>query len=783
MSYLLTQLINATSPNKQASAPVPTPVPTPTQPKIPAVKTAPTTKQPNFLDQIGGFVDNIVKTLGNQPVINNPTPFKLPFKSPTVGDTVGKVVPSLWQAPLKAAGDISKSLPNSPLDNPLVKAGMNTPIGKKISNIAFGDKTPSSLQSQAKKGVNLPIVGNIKGNAAYVPLLAGAALDLAPLSGAKKTVAEEAASIAKKSGIVGKAADEVKLLTAGNPEARISETLAANKDYRAAQETIYKQQGGNKIARGVEAYYKAGGGEAGLIAQKKVMQGAYDVAQNKNGVLNKIFSEADISHLLDRVQNNSSLNDWQKLATNDALQKLINEGKILTRSSMDALNKVFDPQLVQELNNVGGKKSSKWLELGTLPRALKSALDYSAPLRQGLFFAVSHPKDFTRSFKNMFGYSFSEKRLLNFGENLMKRDTYVNGAMHTAGIDFTNMGGGLLNKEEAFMSNMAERIPGLGHLVKASDRAYTGFLNNFRADLFDTMYKGLSDAEKADSKILKDLGGLINAGTGRGSYSDALTLPGKIGIGKFSADLSPIGQSIGSTLNASAPLLNNAFFSPRLMASRLTLINPFYYKQLSGPARREALKGAIGTVAAGLTVLGLAKLNGADVVTDPTNADFGKIKFGDGTRYDPWGGFQQYATFISRIILQKSTSSTTGKVTTFGTGFSPSNTLSISKRFVRSKLAPVPATIVDLAAGTDYIGRKVTPGSVAKNFIEPFILNDLEDTIKTYGSFGPVVSFPGLFGVGTQTYNNLTTPPKTSSSGKQPSAKVKFSGISTKIHY
>ncbi len=355
----------------------------------------------------------------------------------------------------------------------------------------------------------------------------------------------------------------------------------------------------------------------------------------------------------------------------------------------------------------------------------------------------------------MFGYAFSEKKFANFNEELVKRPTYLK--MRESGIKFTDFGD-VTTREEAFMSNIAERLPVIGRFVRASDRAYTGFLNNLRADVFDTIYKGLKPADQESQKIVQDIGSFINAATGRGSFEDAFTLPEKLG-GKATAEL-------GAKINQSAPLLNTMLFAPRLIASRLSMLNPFYYKKLSGPARTEALKSAGGTVVAGMSILGLAKLAGAEVGTDWRSADFGKIKFGNGTRYDIWGGFQQYAVLIARMITNRTVSSTSGEERSLDEGPFASGRTGIGIRFLRSKLAPVPSALWDIGEKKNIVGEPTTPTSLLKNSLEPFILGDLEDTIKTYGALGPIISIPGIFGVGSQTYNSKTdTKSKKKSSG------------------
>src|SRR5690606_16829371 len=123
------------------------------------------------------------------------------------------------------------------------------------------------------------------------------------------------------------------------------------------------------------------------------------------------------------------------------------------------------------------------------------------------------------------------------------------------------------------------------------------------------------------------------------------------------------------------PLLNSLFFSPRLISSRVQLLNPAYYMSLPAPLRVEALKdlAAFGGVAS--TVLGLAKASGAEVETDPRSTNFAKIKVGD-TRYDILGGFQQYLRLAS-VIATNSTKTGKGEVKKLGEGYKPDTRLSV----------------------------------------------------------------------------------------------------------
>ena len=143
------------------------------------------------------------------------------------------------------------------------------------------------------------------------------------------------------------------------------------------------------------------------------------------------------------------------------------------------------------------------------------------------------------------------------------------------------------------MSRLAGRFP----LVKQSNRAYVGFLNKLRADVFDRL---LSDAQRAGvaqtPELLSSVARFVNTATGRGDLG-SLTIAGRV--------------------------LSTAFFSPRLLASRVNMLNPLYYRSLHPFVRKQAL-GAMAR--SEIDVLGWDSLSPDDVETLLPAQAAGKVR-------------------------------------------------------------------------------------------------------------------------------------------------------------
>lgn len=464
-----------------------------------------------------------------------------------------------------------------------------------------------------------------------------------------------------------------------------------------------------------------------------------------------VFQQADFDSLFNEIKNSPRLGEWDKITARKGLGKAI-DGSVPTEGELSLLNRVFPQELTKTLlgkRELMKKLSEAGYQLANAPRSIMASFDVSAPFRQGAFLLpkqiATHPIRTFKTFVEMFKSLGSEKAFNELQQSIVERPNYE--LMKEGNLALTSVDNVLSMREERFMSNWAEKIPG----VRASSRAYTGFLNKLRADVFDDLVKnarnlGINPAK--DPKFLSDMAKFVNAGSGRG------------GLGPF---------------ERAANSLNTVFFSPRLMASRLKMLNPYMYvnPQTSPIVRKEALKSLFafsGTVA---TILSLAKLSGVNVGTDPRSSDFLKMRVGN-TRIDIGAGFQQYLRMGGQLMSGKYVSSTTGKVLTLGEGYKPLTKYDILLRQFEAKEAPLFSFATDLLKGQTFDGKPIDLKSeIAQRFI-PIVIQDIYDIAKEDPSLLPL-SVLALFGVGVQTYGGNSgskgTPSLKTGGPKAPSLK------------
>lgn len=373
-------------------------------------------------------------------------------------------------------------------------------------------------------------------------------------------------------------------------------------------------------------------------------------------------------------------------------------------------------------------------------RAIKTAFDVSAVMRQGGFIALGNPVRAAKALPDMFRAMKSEENSYRINKAIFERENAT--LYHRDGLFLSEPGtGGLSKQEEVFVSKLAGAIPG----VKASERAYATFLNKIRADTYDALAASLAKDGMVTEEEGRAIANFINVATGRGK------LPG--------------------SLEKAADAMNTIFFAPRYVTSRFQLLTgqPFTggFKNAAESAFGKAsLPGSVRTrkliaqeyakFVAGIgVVLGLGMLAGGDVEIDPRSADFGKIRFGE-TRLDPMAGLSQALVFVVRSVLGE-TKTASGEIQPLRGEGARSTVADNAFRFVRSKLAPVPGAVFNTFAGEDVVGTPTNAAREAVGLFDPIGRRDIMDALREQGiEKGSLLSAVSLFGAGMNTYGPHT---------------------------
>jgi hypothetical protein len=361
-----------------------------------------------------------------------------------------------------------------------------------------------------------------------------------------------------------------------------------------------------------------------------------------------------------------------------------------------------------------------------LPKTLMSSMDFSAPFRQG--WGMLTRGEFWQSFPKMFKFAFNEQAYKDMMADVITRPSFDK--MKSAGLRITKLSDKLTEREEAFQSSLADKIPG----IRASERAFSGFLTKVRADVFDTLLKQAELAGENTAKgsqTNREIANVVNDFTGSGS------------LGK--------GDKYGNT----APALNMLLFSPRKISATVNMLNPKRYldPKVSPTARRAAIRNMVGSAGATATLLALAAAMGIDVEKDPRSSDFGKVKVGD-TRYDLTGGNGTYAVLIARLLSNQTKSTTSELVSTLGESFGSSNRFDTLTKFARNKLAPSASFVADWLAGENAVGEPFEAGKGVVQRLMPMIVSNALETYENEPNALFRNAMAEMFGIGTQTYSN-----------------------------
>lgn len=369
-------------------------------------------------------------------------------------------------------------------------------------------------------------------------------------------------------------------------------------------------------------------------------------------------------------------------------------------------------------------------ELAGTAKSLKASMDNSAIFRQGWKVLWTNPgiwwKNAIQSFADIWNTFGGKKVMDELNADIVSRPTYD--LMKKAKLAVGTI-------EEAFPSQLPEKIPVLGRIYTASQNAFTAFVYRVRADVFEKMIDiaRRSEIDLTDTAQLESIGKMVNSLTGRGSLGRA--------------------EPAANIVN----IVNNVFFSPRFLKSQFDVLTAHQLQKGVTPfVRKQAAINLLKVISGTAAILTITNaLNPDAVEEDPRSADFGKIKVGN-TRFDVTGGMASLIILASRLVTQSTKSSTTGKVTELNTGkFGAPTGADVVYNFIENKFSPATRVFWDIViAGEDFKGDQPTILSSLNALVTPIVIENFFELQKNPNSANVILAMiADALGISTNTYS------------------------------
>jgi hypothetical protein len=379
-----------------------------------------------------------------------------------------------------------------------------------------------------------------------------------------------------------------------------------------------------------------------------------------------------------------------------ALWTLFRKGEIPQPAMIERLEAMFGEGMARELVRIGRLGPDQFDQVMSainLPRALVATADMSATARQGRILGNANPKEWKDAFVAGVKAFGNENYAREVEASIIRHPNFD--WLRQGGIEITRRTGAgvkLAQREEAFMTDLAQRLPVIGKIVRASERSHVTLLNKLRSDVTFKAVEGWTTAGRsldnpATLKKWKQYGTWINTATGRG----------------------PMPKS----LQPFAPTMNALFFSPRFNTSRI--YTPVALVRAATNRDPELVRliadDLLKFTMTNMTILAIADTAFPGVSINylhPGRSDYLKLKVGP-TRIDFWAGHDQYPRLVWRLV--SGTETQTGKKLDRTAG-------DIIGQFLRFKMTPTVSLAYSVLQGRGPFGERLQFGpEVASNTI------------------------------------------------------------------
>jgi len=355
-------------------------------------------------------------------------------------------------------------------------------------------------------------------------------------------------------------------------------------------------------------------------------------------------------------------------------------------------------------------------------KAITTGIDDSAVAIQTYMSLLTRPRTGAKAFYQHIRQGLSQKKFDRWLTALHSSADFKE--MKDMGLDVTEPSSLIeREKEEIFNNRFNGTVKIKGNEYKLIDaplrpfeRAFTTLGNVTRVVGYRTIsakYKREGFTPEKNPKLFESLATRLNTETGRGNVNEYVDKANKV--------------------------ITMGIWSPKLMATKFNILGVSdlasiflskagtkgYYRQLHPKERLQAIADVAQfatTVMA--TSYGLALAFGGDVDNDPLSSTFLDVKMPNGKSYNFSGGFSGYIRAMSQFIMGKK--SQNGNNVNVGR-------LETGGRFFRGKVPPLTGSILNLAAGKDFMGQPTSVQGEAVKLL-PISLQGIYQQIKNDGA-------------------------------------------------
>lgn len=402
------------------------------------------------------------------------------------------------------------------------------------------------------------------------------------------------------------------------------------------------------------------------------------------------------------------------------LQKTIGEIKakkpqVMKNGKLVSENKFFgkDSTMARETEGLSNREkllylldqNRKYISSGTF-KAMKATYDLSSLAIQGPRIFLTNPKVFFNTFKEAFKTLGGKKAWEAWNVMMLSKGRMAEGieAGLRMGVEEQLVNNVVSNRFDNFFTASLQkaRYDIYENSVNAMEKKFGRKLDITDAN-YDMLYKQAKDkAEELGKKFIKPI---KDSQLLKEAASDANKMTGTTNLGK---------------MEVLSPALNETFFAARYGLSDVKMYTDIVNLNMSKTGRVRAVKRlgqSMGAMMGTYFLLAQAFPDSTD--TDPTSANFMRFAIGD-----KWYGIKMPGEWLfklgAKMVLKREVNKN-GKVTNLNEDnvYKGKTRGDVLLRTFRSKLAPIPSVLTDVAVGKDYMGRKATLGREALNLAGP----------------------------------------------------------------